>query len=173
MNTKAKQIYDEIKKDYPNIKLWEDYTFPIPFDNGLRLKDMLQPKDEIDEKYYLSQEVQDRLQITDETLSKNIIGTTKPEQRTIGQRDLVYNQEGTMGTLVSTDYKQPKQILDNQPVMIQQVGDRGKNPPSYSVHDYSNTIPSNPMSDRGQVVVENNVETKSEKKGFFKKLFKW
>lgn len=94
-----------------------NYEFPIPFDNGLRLKDMLQPKEEIEDKYYLSQEVQDRLQITDETLSKNVIGTTKPEYRTIGQRDEVFNKEGTMGTLTATDYKQPKQIIDNQPTI--------------------------------------------------------
>ncbi len=45
-------------------------------------------------------------------LTKNIIGTTKPKSRTIGQRDLVYNPNAIIGTLTSTDYKQPKQILD-------------------------------------------------------------
>jgi DNA (cytosine-5)-methyltransferase 1 len=32
----------------------EPYEFPLPFDNGLRLKDMLE--DEVDEKYYISDE---------------------------------------------------------------------------------------------------------------------
>jgi len=86
------------------------YEFPKPFDVGYRLRDFLE--DEVDEKYYLSQEVQDRLQITDDTFTKNIVGTTKPEFRTIGQRDLVYQKDSVMGTLVATDYKQPKQILE-------------------------------------------------------------
>lgn len=37
-------------------------------------------------------------------------------------------------------------------VIVQKVGDRGTN--NYSVHDYSNCIPANPMSDRGQLLVE-------------------
>lgn len=62
-------------------------------------------------KYFLSDEVQQRLQITDSKFEKNIIGTTKPEFRTIGQRDLVYKEDAIMGALVATDYKQPKQIF--------------------------------------------------------------
>lgn len=95
-----------IRKDIDNGK----FEFPKPFDNGLRLKDMLE--DNVDEKYYLSKEVQDRFQLTDETLSKNIVGTTKPDFRTIGQRDHVYNEGGIMGTLTATDYKQPKQLYE-------------------------------------------------------------
>lgn len=34
--------------------------------------------------------------------------------RTIGQRDLVYQENGVMGALVATDYKQPKQILETK-----------------------------------------------------------
>lgn len=72
------------------------------------------------EKYFLSDEVQKRLQITDPKFEKNIVGTTKPKFRTIGQRDLVYQQDSVMGTLVATDYKQPKQILadSNEPIHI-------------------------------------------------------
>ena len=96
----------------------KQFEFMKPFDLGLRLRDFLD--DEVDEKYYLSQKIQDRLQITDPTFEKSIIGTTKPEFRTIGQRDLVYQKEGIMGTLVATDYKQPKQILeDNENRCIQ------------------------------------------------------
>lgn len=87
----------------------KQYEFPIPFDNGLRLKDVLE--DTVDEKYYLSEEVQNRFQFTDNTFTKAIIGTTKPDFRTIGQRDLVYQQDMYMGALTATDYKQPKQIL--------------------------------------------------------------
>ena len=66
-------------------------------------------EDEVDEKYYLSEDIQKRFKIINQ--NKNIIGTTKPEFRTIGQRDLVYDKNGIMGALVATDYKQPKQIL--------------------------------------------------------------
>lgn len=38
-------------------------------------------------------------------------------------------------------------------VMIQKYGDRDKDC-GYSVHDYSNCIPANPMSDRGQLELE-------------------
>lgn len=84
------------------------FDFPKPFDNGLRLKDMLE--DVVDDKYFLSDFVQSRFQLTNP--NGNVIGTTKPECRTIGQRDLVYSTDGVMGALVATDYKQPKQICD-------------------------------------------------------------
>lgn len=88
----------------------EKYEFMKDFDNGLRLRDLLE--NEVDEKYYLSEEIQNRLQITDNTFTKNIVGTTAPDFRTIGQRDLVYQEDSIMGALVATDYKQPKQILE-------------------------------------------------------------
>ena len=87
----------------------ERMDFPRPFDSGLRLKDILE--DEVDKKYYLSDKVQERFKITDPTFTNNIVGTTKPECRTIGQRDLVYQENAIMGSLVATDYKQPKQLL--------------------------------------------------------------
>ena len=83
----------------------------IPLDKCIA--DILE--DEVDEKYYLSDEIQNRFKITNQ--NKNIIRTTKPDFRTIGQRDLVYNEKGIMGSLVATDYKQPKQIAE-----INQVG---------------------------------------------------
>jgi DNA (cytosine-5)-methyltransferase 1 len=95
-----------IRKDIDDGK----FEFPQPFDNGVRLKDVLE--DNVDEKYYLSEDIQNRLIITDKTLTNNIIGTTKPSFRTIGQRDLVYSENSIMGILVATDYKQPKQILE-------------------------------------------------------------
>ena len=96
-----------IKKELDNGK----FKFPEGFDNGIRLRDMLE--DEVDAKYYLSQEIQDRFQVTDKTFTKNVVGTTKPEFRTIGQRDLVYQKDSIMGALVATDYKQPKQIIED------------------------------------------------------------
>lgn len=89
----------------------ESYEFPNGFKLEKRLKDFLE--DSVDDKYYLSEEIQKRFKQTkvDDGIN-NIIRTTAPEFRTIGQRDLVYSQEGTMGALVATDYKQPKQIVD-------------------------------------------------------------
>mgnify|MGYP003289756127 CR=1 FL=1 len=98
----------------------EKFEFPKPFDTGIRLKDLLETDEEVLDKYFLSDEVQMRLQITDPEFKKNIVGTTKPEFRTIGQRDLVYQEDSIMGALVATDYKQPKQILveANKPIHI-------------------------------------------------------
>jgi DNA (cytosine-5)-methyltransferase 1 len=83
-----------IRKDIDNVT----FEFPIPFDNGLRLKDMLE--DVVDEKYFLSDFVPSRFQLTKP--SGNVIGSTAPDFRTIG----------VMGTLTATDYKQPKQICN-------------------------------------------------------------
>ena len=98
----------------------KQFEFPKPFDTGIRLKDLLETDENVLEKYFLSDEVQRRLQITDQKFEKNIVGTTKPEFRTIGQRDLVYQEGAVMGTLVATDYKQPKQVLTstNEPIHI-------------------------------------------------------
>ena len=88
-----------------------EWPTPIPLDKCIA--DILE--EQVDEKYYLSEEIQKRFKITNQ--NKNVLGTTKPNFRTIGQRDLVYNKEGIMGSLVATDYKQPKQIAE-----INQVG---------------------------------------------------
>jgi DNA (cytosine-5)-methyltransferase 1 len=126
-----------IKKELDNGK----FKFPEGFDNGLRLKDLLETK--VDDKYYLSEAVQKRFKLTNAT--KNIIGTTKPDFRTIGQRDLVYNPEGVVATLVATDYKQPKQIAvkDNDVIRIGSVDLNGHDicKRVYSDEGISATIP--------------------------------
>lgn len=47
-------------------------------------------------------------------------------------------------------------VVEKSSVVVQKCGDRDKEG-SYSVHDYSNCIPANPMSDRGQMLVEQNI----------------
>jgi len=84
------------------------YVFPEPRQLNIRLKDILEPI--VDAKYYLSEKVQQRFKYKPQ--GQSIIGTTAPESRSIGQRDIVYNTENTMGALVATDYKQPKQIIE-------------------------------------------------------------
>lgn len=99
----------------------KQFEFPKPFDTGIRLKDLLETDEEVLEKYFLSDEIQKRLQITDQKFEKNIIGTTIGEECTrFGQRDLVYQENCIMGTLNATDYKQPKQIFvsTNDPIHI-------------------------------------------------------
>ena len=96
-----------IRKDIDDGK----FEFPQPFDNGVRLKDFLE--DNVDEKYYLSEEIQNRLILNKENLEANVVGTTKGKHNhRIRTKDLVYSPNGIMGALVATDYKQPKQILD-------------------------------------------------------------
>ena len=84
-------------------------------------------EDEVDEKYYLSQEVQNRFKRngSEDIISNkvNTVGTTAPKFRTIGQRDIVYGINGVMGTLVATDYKQPKQIIDTNYNKNLQIGE--------------------------------------------------
>ncbi len=91
-----------------------NFNFPKGFDSGLRLKDVLE--ENVDNKYYLSQEVQNRFKRNDiEDVDRNelnIVGTTAPDFRTIGDRDKTYGTNGIMSTLLMTDYKQPKQILE-------------------------------------------------------------
>lgn len=89
------------------------FEFPIGKDYGVRLKDVLE--DQVDEKYYLSDEIQKRFKFNGkddcDRNELNQIGTTG-ENKTIGQRDRTYGVNGVSPNLTSTDYKQPKQILD-------------------------------------------------------------
>lgn len=105
-----------IRKDIDTGK----FTFPEPFDSGIRLKDILEKDSEITDKYFLSDEVQARFKVTNPKFDTNIIGTTKPDFRTIGERDVVYQEDSIMGCLMATDYKQPKQVLvdttENKPI---------------------------------------------------------
>ena len=113
LNAKDFQIAQNRERIFMFSVLGEHNEFKFPQGEKLtkRLKDFLE--ENVDDKYYLSEEIQKRFKQTKKDDGKNnIIGTTAPEFRTIGQRDLVYSQEGTMGALVATDYKQPKQIIE-------------------------------------------------------------
>ncbi|WP_440614987.1 DNA (cytosine-5-)-methyltransferase [Bacillus subtilis] len=79
-----------------------------PEDKRLLLKDVLE--DEYTEKEVLSEKIQERFQFIE---SNYAIGTTKPDFRTIGQRDYVFGENQKMGCLVATDFKQPKQVYHN------------------------------------------------------------
>lgn len=95
------------------------FVFPQPFDNGLRLKDLLE--DEVDEKYYISQEKTDKLlqNLQDKRVMDKlpkgdqlrIIGTTQnADAMGTNFRSWVYGIEGKVGALSATMYKEPTQI---------------------------------------------------------------
>ena len=86
----------------------DPYEFPEPTELNLRLLDLLE--DEVEEKYYLSEEIQKRF-VYQPSFNTDIkrLGTTSPDA-TIGQRDIVYSSSGILGSLTATDYKQPKQV---------------------------------------------------------------
>lgn len=106
-----------------------DQSFEFPLEQKLekRLKDVLES--DVDAKYYLSKQVQDRFKFKPK--GDNIIGTTAPESRTIGQQDAVFGTGWVMGSLVATDYKQPKQIIEyanDYPIIVASRGRNPKNP---------------------------------------------
>ena len=80
-----------------------------PKDKGILIKDILE--DTFSEKEVLSDFVLNRYKELPNC--GFAVGTTKPEFRTIGQRDYVYGDNNKMACLVATDYKQPKQVLHN------------------------------------------------------------
>ncbi|EGT5564440.1 TPA: DNA (cytosine-5-)-methyltransferase [Clostridioides difficile] len=98
------------------------YEFPIGFTLQYRLRDFLE--EEVEEKYYLSKEIQDRFtkfptdRLNNEDLK--VIGTTTPNPYN-DNGDLIfdkctsawcYNPDKCISTLSARDYKQPKQIID-------------------------------------------------------------
>jgi len=98
-----------IRKDVDNGK----FKFPEVFDNGLRLKDILE--DEVDEKYIINNEktkqflknVNNKIDI-----SKECLGTCHHNNdMSKSTRDRVYNNSLNCPTLTATMYKDPPKIL--------------------------------------------------------------
>ena len=97
-----------IKKDLDNGK----FKFPEPFDNGLRLKDLLE--DEVDEKFYISDEKVGRF-ITNLNDKESLLYDpcqVKREGKSIEYSDYA-------PTLTSRDYKDPRLVNENA---VKQVG---------------------------------------------------
>lgn len=96
-------IYDKGKR----------FEFPKPFKLELTLKDMLE--EEVDDKYYLSDEYIRRFLKNDLTMGSDIkiVGTTveNPEEKGTNCRHWVHDTSGIVGALSVTENKQPKQIL--------------------------------------------------------------
>lgn len=86
------------------------FEFPTGTPCTVSLKDILE--EEVDEKYFLSQMVQDRFVYKPQGTDIIVMGSTIGEDCTRqGQRDRVYSSDGYMATLGASDYKQPKQII--------------------------------------------------------------
>lgn len=93
-----------IRKDIDTSK----FKFATPFDNGLRLRDMLQSK--VEDNYYLSEKIQQRFVLGTE--GDNIIGRVPNGNGTNYSNDMVFHTENNVGVIKATDYKDPKKILD-------------------------------------------------------------
>ena len=92
-----------IRKDLDNGK----FEFPKSFDNGLRLKDLLE--DKVDNKYYLSEKLQSRF--VSKIEGENIVDRLPNGNGTNFSNDMVFGTDNNIGTLKATDYKDPKKIL--------------------------------------------------------------
>lgn len=97
-----------IKKDLDNDK----FKFPEPFDNGLRLKDLLE--DEVDEKFYIPDEKVGRF-ITNLNDKTSLLYDSCQVKREGKSRE--YSEYAP--TLTSRDYKDPRLVNDNA---VKQLG---------------------------------------------------
>lgn len=93
-----------------------EWPTPIPLDKCIA--DILE--DEVDEKYYLSEEYTKRfIESTNKPKypmgnAYTVLGTTveNEEEKGTNSRHWVYDPNGCISTLAATDYKQPKQIAE-------------------------------------------------------------
>ena len=98
-----------VRKDLDN----KQFKFPEPFDNGLRLKDLLE--DEVDEKFYISDEKVKRF-ITESNKLISLLYNPCQVKREGKSRE--YSDYAP--TLTSRDYKDPRLVNENA---VKQVGD--------------------------------------------------
>lgn len=118
------------------------YTFPKKEELNIRLKYVLEPQ--VEDKYYLSEEVQARFKPNDKfkDMSSNIVGTTAPDFRTIGQSDQCYHENAIVGSILARDYKQPKQIISKvEPIGYLPYTDDGKIHQSNTVYNKMHISP--------------------------------
>ncbi len=88
----------------------ERYTFPKPFDTGIRLKDILE--EVVDEKYYLSEVATRKFKLFSESKGTDIkvAGSLNPDKY-VQDRVRVLDTEGLSQGLRATDYKDPVKIV--------------------------------------------------------------
>ncbi len=88
----------------------ERYTFPKPFDTGIRLKDILE--EVVDEKYYLSEVATRKFKLFSESKGTDIkvAGSLNPDKN-VQDRVRVLDTKGLSQGLRATDYKDPVKIV--------------------------------------------------------------
>ena len=92
------------------------FTFPTPIPLELRLKDLLE--DEVDEKYYLSEKMLEKLTYNENVKDSDIVKVANLNKG--GQKGDFISPKGISTSLTATDYKQPKQIVE--PIKIDEMG---------------------------------------------------
>lgn len=115
-----------IRKDLDN----GQFKFPEPFDNGIRLRDILE--DEVDEKFYLSDKNVDKFlqYMQPKGNDIKIAGSLNPDKK-VQDRVRVLDSGGISQSLRATDYKDPVKVLceidktNNSPDCIAAREDRG------------------------------------------------
>ncbi len=114
-----------IRKDIDNKK----FKFPQGFPLTKKLKDVLEKN--VDEKYYLSDEYLQRFIVSTGKnkypfgKSTTVLGSTVTETaKGPNIRHFVYDTNNSAPTLLATDYKQPKQILEEKPILVGGFGEK-------------------------------------------------
>ena len=104
---RARVFIVSIRKDIDN----ELFEFPKPYSLEKRLKDFLEPQ--VDEKYYLSDDMTDKL-VFKETIGdvKEIGYIKKSENGKKHQSNTVYDSNSISRTLTACDYKSPLMIKE-------------------------------------------------------------
>lgn len=100
-NKQVQTTMKEIRKN-PNIKIWEDYTFPEAIPLTTRLKDILEHS--VDEKYYLP----------DDRIEKILNSNFMQEKKRIQMTDVC-------DTLLARDWKDPECVPVEEPE-VKQIG---------------------------------------------------
>lgn len=111
-NSSNKQVLStmkEIRGKHPNIKIWEDFTFPEPIPLTIRLKDILEIN--VDDKYYLPDErIEKLLNLSKNTNTEPFVVASRgrnpdnPSDRTTGaptEQRFEPNFSGTTNCLTS------------------------------------------------------------------------
>lgn len=85
------------------------FTFPEPFDTGIRLKDVLE--EYVDDKYYLSDTALRKFKLFDKSkgIDIKVAGSINPDKN-VQDRVRVLDTEGISQGLRATDYKDPVKI---------------------------------------------------------------
>ena len=117
MNKKCNEILNKLEAE-GKIKRLKVFEFLKPIELKLRLKDILEK--EVDEKYYLKDEVVNKF-------IKNISGLEvgwikKSEFGTKHQSNTVYDPNKIIPTITACDHKDPKKILINQLGLLDMKG---------------------------------------------------